>query len=193
MRPAPWSIALAAVALVTAGCASVPVEYKQAAFVDCPTGSDCFDPRRPTGPGGSLRVEAGEFYFEILEGEAQEGPVEITLVNVGGAEHNITIDEAAGETDAVAAAAGATETGVLELFSGTYTYYCSVPGHREAGMEGRLEVLGGVQVPLPDPGPTGVPSPTEPIGDEGAATPGEPGGELDPDTGLSPPPNEDGG
>jgi len=52
--------------------------------------------------------------------------------------HDFTIDE----LDAhVAADRGETaEGGVTADEVGTYTYYCSVPGHREAGMEGTLTV-----------------------------------------------------
>jgi uncharacterized cupredoxin-like copper-binding protein len=35
---------------------------------------------------------------------------------------------------------GGTKTLKLTLKAGTYTYYCSVPGHRAAGMQGTLTV-----------------------------------------------------
>ena len=35
---------------------------------------------------------------------------------------------------------GDTETLTLNLPAGTYTFYCNVPGHRAAGMEGTLTV-----------------------------------------------------
>lgn len=36
--------------------------------------------------------------------------------------------------------AGGSGTGTLELETGEYTYFCTVPGHREQGMEGTLSV-----------------------------------------------------
>jgi plastocyanin len=53
--------------------------------------------------------------------------------------HDFVIDE----LDAhVAADRGETAEGGLRAEAGTYTYYCSVPGHRRAGMEGTLTVTG---------------------------------------------------
>jgi len=55
--------------------------------------------------------------------------------------HDFTIDE----FDAhVAADRGETEEGGVTVDeAGTYTFYCSVPGHRQAGMEGTLTVTDG--------------------------------------------------
>ena len=133
--------ALLGAALTLSACQSVDQDAIEAEAVACPEGSDCFDKVEPVGPGGAITVEAGEFYFELQDGVAIDGPVEVTLDNVGGALHNFRIDQAAGETKKVEADAGATETGTLLLFGGTtYTYYCDIPGHRAQGMEGELTV-----------------------------------------------------
>ncbi len=52
--------------------------------------------------------------------------------------HDCTLEDAEGH---VAADAGETASGGMRIDEpGTYTYYCSVEGHREAGMEGTLVV-----------------------------------------------------
>lgn len=52
--------------------------------------------------------------------------------------HDFTLEDADGH---VAADAGETASGGLRIDEpGTYTFYCSVAGHREAGMEGTLVV-----------------------------------------------------
>jgi plastocyanin len=88
--------------------------------------------------GGVITIEAGDLYFEPEEVSAQAGTVEFELVNVGAVEHDLVIEEA-GDTEVVLAEPGETATGSIELEAGTYTYYCSIPGHR-ATMEGTLEV-----------------------------------------------------
>jgi uncharacterized cupredoxin-like copper-binding protein len=61
-------------------------------------------------------------------------------VNLDAFDHDFTIDELD-----VQLLMGANETveGTFEARPGTYTFYCSIPGHREAGMEGTLTVLPG--------------------------------------------------
>jgi plastocyanin len=90
------------------------------------------------GGNGVVTIEAGDLYFDPEQASASAGTVEFELVNVGAVEHDLVIEEA-GDTEVVFADAGETATGSIELEAGTYTYYCSIPGHR-AAMEGTLEV-----------------------------------------------------
>ena len=81
-----------------------------------------------------LGTDALKFQPESLTAEAGEVAVELTTgpaVN-----HDFVID---GET-VVAAPKGASEVGTIELDAGEYTFYCSIPGHRTAGMAGTLTV-----------------------------------------------------
>jgi plastocyanin len=89
-------------------------------------------------PDGTILIEAGDLYFDPEEVSAEAGAVEFSLVNVGAVEHDLVIEEA-GDVEVARADPGETVTGSIELESGTYTYYCSIPGHR-AAMEGTLEV-----------------------------------------------------
>lgn len=88
---------------------------------------------------GTVQVEASDLAFSPTQVSAAAGEIEVELENTGAAEHDFVIEEA-GDEVVVQAAPGETATGTIELEAGTYTFYCAVPGHREAGMEGTLEV-----------------------------------------------------
>ncbi len=84
----------------------------------------------------------GQLAFEKQELVAKAGTVTIEFANASPVEHNLTIEEANKKV------VGATPTFVsgkrtltLKLSPGTYTFFCSVPGHRQAGMEGKLKVV----------------------------------------------------
>lgn len=89
-------------------------------------------------PEDALVFTAVDIEFEEAPTTAEAGEVTIALDNQGGAPHDVTIEEEGDETVAEADG-GETDTGTIELEPGTYTYYCSVPGHRSS-MEGTLEV-----------------------------------------------------
>lgn len=84
---------------------------------------------------------AVDIAYDEAPSEVPAGEVTFELVNQGEIEHNITIEEL-GEDPVVETTSGETATGSVTLEAGTYTYYCSVPGHRDAGMEGTLTVSG---------------------------------------------------
>jgi len=56
--------------------------------------------------------------------------------------HNVVLQTASGKTVGMTPTFSGGGTKVLSaaLNRGRYTYFCSVPGHRQAGMEGTLTV-----------------------------------------------------
>lgn len=130
-----------AAAAILAGCSPSSDEAIEAQGI---TEERASDPVIPTGPGGEISIEAGDLFFQNLQGTPVDGAVAVTLDNIGDAEHNFRIDNAAGDNVKVSALGGETNTGELLLFGQPggqpYVYYCDIPGHREAGMEGELIV-----------------------------------------------------
>jgi len=139
--------AFAAVALL-AGCSSVPEGAADAQALVCPPGEPGCDEILPIGPGGAVEVEMGNFFFNVTDGIAITGEVEVTAVNVSDAYHNIEFLGAAdgtylgGSDGEAVVGADAFETGVgmAALFPGEWLMICNVPGHRAAGMELPLTV-----------------------------------------------------
>ncbi len=56
--------------------------------------------------------------------------------------HNLTVQRVTDGSNIAATAtfSQGTKSITMTLTAGTYTYYCSVPGHRQAGMVGTLKV-----------------------------------------------------
>jgi nitrite reductase (NO-forming) len=99
---------------------------------------------RTGGPEGTLSfVGVGGEIEGVLNPTLTANPgdvVEITLVNADGILHDLTIDEVGVQTPQIG------EPGQLAVLTftagaeGEYVYYCSLPGHRQAGMWGTLRV-----------------------------------------------------
>jgi uncharacterized cupredoxin-like copper-binding protein len=138
-----------------------------AVIVGCQTGEPAPTPM-PDVVGVTITMKDIHYDLETIEVEAGDALV-ITLINEGALEHDFVIEElpmagaphihemdeaggehehdeahspAAGEPDLhLAAMPGTISTATLTPTEpGRYTYYCTVAGHREAGMEGMLVV-----------------------------------------------------
>jgi plastocyanin len=72
---------------------------------------------------------------------AKTGKVTLAFANDSALEHDVVLTDAnskiLGQTPIFH---GGTKSFTVALQPGTYTYYCSVPGHRQAGMQGTLTV-----------------------------------------------------
>jgi plastocyanin len=84
-------------------------------------------------PGGLLKFNTGTLH-------AKAGTVTIAFANQAPLEHNVTVAQGASVLGATPTFSGGSRTLTLTLKPGTYSFYCSVPGHRQAGMEGKLIV-----------------------------------------------------
>jgi plastocyanin len=98
------------------------------------------------GEGGSASVAfeadpGGDLAYTTTEASTEAGEVTIDFKNPQGLSHDVAIEDSGGETVGKTEVIGEGETSEkVNLKAGAYTFYCSVPGHREAGMEGTLTV-----------------------------------------------------
>lgn len=116
--------ALALIAVVAAGC-----------------GGGDSGAAAPAEGGGALAVTGSDaLTFQPSELSAQAGTVTIELTAGAGVNHTLVVAGVNGDRPVVEAPPGDTATGSVELSAGDYTVYCSVPGHREAGMQATLTV-----------------------------------------------------
>jgi mono/diheme cytochrome c family protein len=87
----------------------------------------------PADPNGGL-------FYEFAEATAPAGQITIQSPNESSIDHDISIEgNGVNEEGPVVKDGGVSEL-KLDLEPGEYTFYCSVEGHREGGMEGPLTV-----------------------------------------------------
>ena len=98
-------------------------------------------PHVSTGPLQLAANPNGQLAYNTKTLTATAGKVTIDFTNKSPVPHNVTIANAAGKVlGATPTFAGGTKTLTVTLAAGTYTFYCSVPGHEQAGMKGTLTV-----------------------------------------------------
>ena len=93
-----------------------------------------------SGGGSTIEVEAGDIYFEPAEFEASPGDT-IVMNNVGVLEHDMA-SEALGVTMIELLSPGEMGEFVIpDDASGEIDIYCTVAGHKEAGMVGTITIV----------------------------------------------------
>jgi plastocyanin len=98
------------------------------------------------GAGGASTIDistpsGSDLAFDQKDVSAKAGNVTIDFDNKQPLQHDVAVADSSGkvlgQTDLVSSG---TANATVSLTPGTYTFYCTVPGHREAGMEGTLTV-----------------------------------------------------
>lgn len=96
------------------------------------------------GAASSVKFVAdpsGDLAYTTTEASAKAGQVTIDFDNPQSLTHDVAIEDSGGkEVGATELITDSSTSTTVDLKPGTYTFFCSVPGHREAGMEGTLNV-----------------------------------------------------
>lgn len=87
----------------------------------------------------TFNITGGDFYFVPNKITVNKGDkVTFVLTNAGGV-HDLVIDELGVKTPVTQTAQAATVTFTASK-TGSFVYYCTLPGHRQKGMWGTLTV-----------------------------------------------------
>jgi plastocyanin len=145
------SLALAGALIALAGCGSSSSSSSSSSAAQAPTTSSATTAApttsttaAPATGSSSLSLEAnkeGQLAYDTKSLSAKAGKVSIAFANASPLPHNVTVESSSGEkVGATPTFAGGSKTLAVTLKAGTYKFFCSVPGHRQAGMEGTLTV-----------------------------------------------------
>jgi uncharacterized cupredoxin-like copper-binding protein len=96
-------------------------------------------------PGGGATVEVstdpgGALEFEQKSLTAQAGRTTFELTNQSSTPHDFVVEQDGEDLGKTEVITDGTDSVSVDLQAGEYAFYCSVPGHRQAGMEGTLRV-----------------------------------------------------
>jgi uncharacterized cupredoxin-like copper-binding protein len=93
----------------------------------------------PAAGGSSVTLNAIDINWDPKElSFPADTDIVVTVTNTGILQHDFVIDELSIHSDLLNG--GESVDVKINAPAGTYTFYCSVPGHKEAGMVGTLTV-----------------------------------------------------
>ena len=96
----------------------------------------------PAPDGDVVELVAGDIYYENEPSELPAGTTTFSMENEGNLPHDLVLEELGDRTIVPELQGGETGQGEVDLDPGEYTFYCSIPGHRAAGMEFEVTVDG---------------------------------------------------
>ena len=97
----------------------------------------------PSGGAGPVAIAAdpsGQLSYDKKSLSAKAGAVKVDFANDSPVAHNVTIQQGSKNISATPTITQSKTSVTAQLKPGTYTFYCSVDAHRQAGMVGTLTV-----------------------------------------------------
>jgi plastocyanin len=121
-----------------------PAETPPAPAPPAPPAQATPAPAPPAGGGEATTLEnpadPRELRFAKATLEAPAGEIRLVMENPSALEHNIAVRGDGLDEKGEVVGQGETSEVTVELEPGEYEFYCSVPGHEQAGMKGTLTV-----------------------------------------------------
>ncbi len=148
-------LALAAGALALAGCGSTSSNTSSSASTPAASASTPAAPATtsktpsaaaPATSGATQVVDIaanpeGQLKYDNTSLTVKPGKVTIDFTNMAPLEHNLNVESSGHKiVGATPTFKGGSKALSVNLKAGTYKFFCSVPGHRAAGMEGTITV-----------------------------------------------------
>jgi plastocyanin len=161
-KAAACAVAIGAIAVVATGCGESTTSYNaptvsNSAIQTDSSGHTISAPNPSATPAGTaaaagcgkpvcnttlkLDTDATALAFVPTSLTAPPGKITIVMKNDSAIPHSVAID-APGAVAGQIVNQGGTSTATATLKAGSYQYYCTVPGHKAAGMVGTLTVTG---------------------------------------------------
>jgi plastocyanin len=143
------AVVVGALALAGCGSSSSSSSTSTAAPAATPTTASATTPAAAAAGAASsasskVSLEAnpeGQLKYNTKALTAKAGSVAIDFTNMASIAHNVTLESSSGTVvGATPTFQGGSKTLSVSLKPGVYKFFCSVPGHRMAGMEGTLTV-----------------------------------------------------
>jgi plastocyanin len=126
---------LAATALAITGCGGGGGEETSS-----PKPAATSSPKPSAGAVLALQADKSQLKFDKDTLSAKPGKVTIVMQNPSPLPHDVVIEGNGVDAAGKVVNQGGTSTATATLKAGTYTFYCSVDNHRQAGMDGTLTV-----------------------------------------------------
>jgi uncharacterized cupredoxin-like copper-binding protein len=141
-----FAVAAGVVALGVAGCGSSNSSSTTSTTSSTPAPASTGSSTTSSGGAGAstnLKLAAdpsGALKFDKSTLSAKAGSVTITMDNPSSVPHGVGVTGNGIDKDGSVVNKGGKSTITVSLKKGKYTFYCPVPGHRQAGMQGTLTV-----------------------------------------------------
>jgi plastocyanin len=94
----------------------------------------------PSGGGpATVTIDAEDVFFSPNSVKAPAGKLTIDYKELGSQQHTLVI-QGVKNFELAVGPSHKSDNGTVDLAPGSYTFYCTIPGHRAQGMQGTITV-----------------------------------------------------